>query len=82
MKIQVFVNTQARGITGCFQTTNQSELMLEPGLIPTTSLLDNQSGRFAIRLASLPVGDRARELGGAPSEIGRRPAAFPSLSGL
>ena len=40
-ELQVLVNSQVRGITGCFRTINQSELMLESGLRPAMSLLKN-----------------------------------------
>jgi hypothetical protein len=66
-ELQLLINTLVRAITGCFRTTNAGELMLESGLRPVISLLNNRTRRFAIHLAALPIGDQARELVGAPT---------------
>jgi len=66
-------NQEARLTLGAFQTTNQGALSLESGLRPAPAQLDNRLRRFALRLASLPGGDQARELVGAPdSMLGQR----------
>jgi len=62
--LQAPANTQARGELQAPRTTNQGELMLEPGLRSAMSLLSGRSVRFAMCLASLPVGGRARKLVG------------------
>jgi len=45
---------------------------MESGLPAATTQLENRKRRFALRLLSLPRGDQAREVVGAPSEFGRR----------
>jgi len=71
--IQKLVNQEARSTLGAFRTTNQGALSLESGLRPATTQLDNRLRRFALRLASLPRGDQARKLVGAPdSALGQR----------
>jgi len=44
---------------------------MESGLRATTAYLENRQRRFGVRLLRLPQGDQAREVVGAPSEIGR-----------
>jgi len=44
---------------------------MESGLRAATTQLENRQRRFGLRLLSLPQGDRAREIVGAPTEIGR-----------
>ena len=70
--LQKLVNQQARAVTGCFHSTNQGEPMLQSGLRCATSLLNNRSRRFALRLASLPQGDGAGEIIGGKSQLGKR----------
>jgi len=45
---------------------------MESGLRAATAQLENRQRRFGLRLLSLPQGDQAREIVGAPTEIGRR----------
>ena len=45
---------------------------MEAGLRAATAQLENRQRRFGLRLLSLPEGDQAREVVGAPTEIGRR----------
>ena len=45
---------------------------MEPGLRAATAQLENRQRRFGLRLLSLPQGDQAREIVGAPTAIGRR----------
>jgi len=52
---------------------HEGALSLESGLRPATVQLDNRLRCFALRLASLPRGDQARELiGAAGSALGQR----------
>jgi len=44
---------------------------MESGLRATTAQLENRQRRFGLRLLSLPQGDQAREIVGAPTAIGR-----------
>ena len=71
-EIQLLVNQESRATTGCFRTTNLGVLSMESGLRPAATQLENRQRRFGLRLLSLPQGDRAREVVGAPTEIGRR----------
>jgi len=71
-EMQLLVNQQARATTGCFRTTNLGALSMESGLRAATTQLENRQRRFGLRLLSLPQGDQAREIVGAPTEIGRR----------
>jgi len=45
---------------------------MESGLRAAATRLENWQQRFGLRLLSLPKGDQAREIVGAPTEIGRR----------
>ena len=45
---------------------------MESGLRAATTQLENRQRRFGLRLLSLPQGDQAREVVGAPTGIGRR----------
>jgi len=45
---------------------------MESGLRPAATQLENRQRRFGLRLLSLPQGDLARKLIGAPTGIGRR----------
>jgi len=45
---------------------------MESGLRAATSQLENRQRLFGLRLLSLPQGDQAREVVGAPTGIGRR----------
>ena len=71
-KLQLLVNQEARATTGCFRTTNLGALSIESDLRAATGQLDNRQRRFGLRLLSLPQGDQAREVVGAPTGIGRR----------
>jgi len=71
-ELQLLVNQEARATTGCFRTTNLGALSMESGLRAATAQLENRQRRFGLRLLSLPEGDQAREVVGAPSGIGRR----------
>ena len=71
--VQKLVNQEARLTTGAFRTTNQGALSLECGFRPAVAQLENRVRRIALRLASLPRGDQARELVGASdSALGQR----------
>ena len=71
-ELQILVNQEARATTGCFRTTNLGALSMESGLRSAPAQLENRQPRFGLRLLSLPEGDQAREVVGAPTEIGRR----------
>ena len=71
-ELQLLVNQEARLTTGCFRTTNLEVLSVREGLRPAAAQLENWQRRFGLRLLSLPQGDQAREVGGAPTAIGRR----------
>jgi len=71
------INQEARLTTGAIRTTNAGALSMESGLRPAGAQLDNRARRFALRLASLPRGDQARELiGASDSELGQRLQSF------
>ena len=56
-----------------FRTTKQVALNLESGIKPAVVQLDNRLRRFALRLASLSLGDQARKLvGTSDSALGQR----------
>jgi len=44
---------------------------MEPGLRAASAQLENRQRRFGLRLLSLPQGDQAWEIVGAPTAIGR-----------
>jgi len=71
-ELQLLVNQEARATTGCFRTTNLGDLSMESGLWAATTQLENRQRRFGLRLLSLLQGNQAREVAGAPTEIGRR----------
>jgi len=71
-ELQLLVNQEARAITGCFRTTNLGALSTQSGLRAVTTQLENRQRRFGLRLLSLPQEDQAREIVGAPTEIGWR----------
>ena len=71
-ELQLLVNQEARATTGCFRTTNLGALSMESGLRAATTQLENRQRRFRLRLLSLPEGDQAREVVGAPTGIGWR----------
>ena len=71
-ELQLLVNQEARAATGCFRTTNLGALSMESGLRAATVQLENRQPRFGLRLLSLPLGDQARGVVGAPTEIGRQ----------
>jgi len=71
-EMQLLVNQEARATTGCFRTTNLGALSMESGLRAAAAQLENRQRRFGLGLLSLPVGDQAREIAGAPTGIGRR----------
>jgi len=60
--VQKVIDQEARLTLGAFWTTNQGALSLESGLRPEAAQLDNRLRRYALRLASLPKGDQAREI--------------------
>ena len=70
--LQLLVNQQARATTGAFRTTNLGALPTESGLRPVTNQLENRQRRFALRLLSLPRGEKARNVVGANTAIGKR----------
>ena len=74
-ELQVLVNQEARATTGCFRTTNQGALAMEAGLRPAVAQLDNRQRHFALRLLSLPEGERAKKIVGSDTAIGKRLAA-------
>jgi len=45
---------------------------MESGIRAAAAQLENRQRRFGLRLLSLPQGDQAREVVGAPTQIGRR----------
>jgi len=61
-----------RATTGYFRTTNLGVLLIESRLRSATTQPVNRQQRFGLRLLSLPQGDQAREIVGAPTAIGRR----------
>jgi len=69
--MQWLINQKARATTGCFRTTNLGALSMESGLRAATTQLENRQRRFGLWLLSLPLGDQAREVVGAPTGIGR-----------
>jgi len=71
-ELQLLVNQEARATTGCFRTTSLGALSMESGLRAATTQLENRQRRFGLRLLSLPQGDQAQEVVGAPTVIGRR----------
>ena len=71
-ELQLPVNQEARATTGCFRTTNLGALSMESGLRAAATQLENRQQRFGLWLLSLPQGDQARGIVGAPTEIGRR----------
>jgi len=71
-ELQLLVNQEERAATGCFRTTNLGALGMGSGLRPAANQLENRQRRFGLRLLSLPQGDQAREIFGAPTAIGRR----------
>jgi len=71
-EIQLLINQETRATTGCFRTTNLGALSMESGLRAETTQLETRQRRFGLRLLSLPQGDQAWEVVGAPTAIGRR----------
>jgi len=69
--IQWLINQEVRTTTCCFRTTNLGALSMESGLRAATTQLENRQRRFGLWLLSLPLGDQAREVVGAPTGIGR-----------
>jgi len=45
---------------------------MESGLTPVANQLENRQRRLGLRLLSLPQGERARDVVGADTEIGKR----------
>jgi len=54
------------------EENNLGAISMESGLRAATAQLENRQRRFGLRLVSLPQGDQAREIVGAPTAIGRR----------
>ena len=71
-ELQLLVNQEARATTGCFRTTSLGALSMESGLRAATTQLENRQRWFGLRLLSLPQGDQAWEVVGAPMIIGRQ----------
>jgi len=71
-ELQLVVNQEARATTGCFRTTSLGALSMESGLRAATTQLENRQRWFGLLLLSLPQGEQAREVVGAPTIIGRR----------
>ena len=71
-ELKLLINQEARATTGCFRTTSLGALSMESGLRAATSQLETRQRLFGLRLLSLPQGDQAREVVGAPTGIGRR----------
>ena len=71
-ELQLLVNQQARVTTGTFRTTNLGALLIKSGLRPATNQLENRLHRFGLRLLSLPQGEKARDVVGADTNIGKR----------
>jgi len=69
-ELQLLVNQETQATTGCFRTTNLGALSMESGLWAATTQLGNRQRWFGLWLLSLPEGDQARELVGAPTGIG------------
>ena len=70
-ELQLFINHQARAMTGCFRTTNLGALSMESGLRPATNQLENRQHRFTLWLLSLPQGEMARNIISADTTIGK-----------
>jgi len=70
-ELQLLINLEARATTGCFRATNLGTLSMESGLRAATAQLENRQRRFGLRLLSLPQGEQARGIVGAPTKIGR-----------
>jgi len=64
---------------GAFRTTNQGALSLESRLRPAAAQQDNRLRRYALRLASLPKVDQAREMFEAMDGEGEIRATTPVL---
>jgi len=69
-EIQWLANQEARATTGCFQTINLGALSMEFSIRAAVAQLENRHRRFGLRLLSLPQGDQAREVVGAPTQSG------------
>jgi len=71
-ELQLLVNREARATTGAFRTTNLGALSMESGLRPATNQLENHQRRFGLRLLSLPLGEKAREVVSSNIPLGKR----------
>jgi len=71
-ELQLLVNQEARAATGYFRTTNLGVQSMESGIRPAMAQLEIRQWRFGLRPLSLPQGDQARVVVGAPTAIGRR----------
>jgi len=71
-EIQLLVNLETRGHTGCIRATNLGALLMELGFRPAAAQPENRRWSFGLQLLSLPRGDQARETVGTPTAIGRR----------
>jgi len=80
-QLQRLINQEARATTCCFRTTNLGALSMESGLRVATAQQGNRQHRFGIWLLSLPQGDQARGIVGAPIELGRRLANALAYAG-
>lgn len=70
--VQLPGNQQLRATVGYFRTPNLGALSIETRRRPAAAQLENRQRQFALRLLSLPQGDKAKEIVGAPTAIGRR----------
>jgi len=80
-ELQLLVNREARLTAGCFRATNLEAPPTESGLRPATAQLESKQWRFGLRLLSLPKGDQAKEIAGAPAALGRRLANALAYTG-
>ena len=71
-ELQRLINQQAQATMGCFRTTNLGALRMEASLRAATAQLENRQRWFRLRLLSLPQGDQALKVVGAPTELDRR----------
>ena len=71
-ELHLLVNQEARATTGCFRLTNLGALSMESGLRAASTQPESRQRRLGPRLLSMPQGDQAREIVGAPTAIGRR----------
>jgi len=71
-KIQQLIKQEAQATMGCIWTTNLGAISMESGHRAATEQLENRQQRFELQLLSLPQGDQAWQVVGAPTEFGRQ----------